>query len=142
MFNLEFYGVNFDNISKVNYLVRENEGDTIIGIFNHSMYPYIRSYFDDDEIRRRAWQKKLYYDVSKGHIVSIELICEDFNNKEFIDNMRRLENFTNLENLNILFSRTSDYEYMKHKLANLHSYKIKIYVLDQNFPYLSQIRGI
>lgn len=138
MNDLMFYGENFDNNAIVKNLLGRNEQEFLLDFFNNSNYPYKRSYFDDDEVRRRAWQEKLYYDLFKGHIDSIELICED-NHKEFLDKMEELKSFPKLENLNILFSRTADYESLRQNLP-LHLYNVKIYVLDHNFPYLSQIK--
>ena len=133
-----YYGEYFDMDSKLNNLLREDERANFSYIITNSNYPYKRSYFNDDEVRRRAWQEKLYYDLFKGHVDSIELICED-NHKEFLDKIKRLENFPKLENLNILFSRTKDYESLRHNLP-LHLDNVKIYIFDHSFPYLSQIK--
>ena len=135
---LEFHGEIFDNTRIVNNLLRRDEQNYFLSILNNSKYLYIREDFEADEVRRRAWQEKLYYDLFKGHVVSIELLCED-NHKEFLDNMKKLEKFPKLENLNILFSRTSDYESLRYDLP-LHLDNVKIYVFDHSFPYLSQIR--
>jgi len=136
--DLEFYGILFDNASKINYLLRKVEQDSLQNILNHSKYPYIMMDFEEDEVRRRVWQEKLYYDLYDGHVVSIELICE--NPEEFLDNIQKLNVFKNLVFVNVLFFHYRDYESIKSNLTSLHHNKVKIYIFDDSSPYLKQLK--
>jgi len=141
MFDLEFYGVTFDNKSKINYLLREDERDSLLPILNHSKYPYTMLDFEEDEVRRRAWQERLYYDLYNGHVVSIELVCED--SADFLENIKILSDFKNLKNVNLLFFHFRDFESVKDSLIMKKSIQIlsrgKIYILGNNSPYFSHL---
>jgi len=94
--------------------------------------------FEEDGVRRRAWQERLYFDLYSGHVVSIELVCED--STDFLDDVKILSNFKSLESINLLFFNFRDYENIRANLTSLYHNKLKIYALDGKSPYFRQIK--
>ncbi|MHA1932969.1 MAG: hypothetical protein ACW96X_10535 [Promethearchaeota archaeon] len=139
VFDLEFYGFTFDNTSKINYLLRESERESLLYFLNRSKYPYTMLNFEEDEVRRRVWQEKLYYDLYNGHVGSIELICE--NPTKFLKNIDRLKIFKNLKFLTIIFSQNISFSLIEKLLVkpNIDEVKLKAFIFYPLFPFIREL---
>lgn len=129
-FELEFnYDFKLSNSEVITTLLVEGEQKLILDTFNSSKYPYIKANFEDDNVRRRLWEKELYYDFFKGHLNSIELMYSYSNSTEFYNNLQKLRNLRELRNLNIinLNGFDIDYNYIKSVLNGTSIETVKVY---------------
>lgn len=129
-FELEFnYDFKLSNSEVILTLLVEGEQKPILDIFNSSKYPYIRANFGDDKVRRRVWDKELYYDFFRGHLNSIELVYNDSNLLKFYSDLQKLKSLKKLESLNLikLYGSDIDYDYIKNILSNTSIETIKVY---------------
>lgn len=74
------YNVKFSNFDIIDILLEKNEQNALLVILNNSLYPYKKLNFEDDEVRRRVWNKMLYYELYEGNLTSVELVCDNINN--------------------------------------------------------------
>ena len=130
-------------------LLVEDEQTPFLSIFISSEFPWLNLNFQADIIRRRTWEEELYFHILDGHVISIELYYDPHNSEKFYDNLQKLKNFKNLNNLNLLISSDySDHMYnlIKNSLLNIKNdfdlNKLKnvlIYDISEKFFYLNKI---
>lgn len=119
------YDLSLLDVAKM-LLVDEEQGD-FIHIIESSEFPYIELNFQADEVRRRYWNRQLYFNFSEGHVKSIEILYDLDNLEAFHDNLDRLKTFAQLKCLNFIFLGKSKYNF-KGRLSTLNSLeKINIY---------------
>lgn len=107
-----------------------------------SQYPYVKLDFQADEVRRRVWEGKLYYEFFEGHIMSIELLCDVHNLLNFYENLRKLKSFKELKHVNFLFFCKYEYSLTKISLLKTSAEVIKVYEFfnDSRIPNLRILR--
>ncbi len=135
MDNLQFnYGVEFTLSEIANFRLCENERNPFLGIMNTSTYSYEEGNFEDDTIRRRYWNNKLYYNIFRGHVLSIELLCDTSPSVLFYNNLKKISSFSFLKDLNLLFFCEYKYDHIKKDIRDLDFLKrIKVYEFYKSF---------
>lgn len=136
------WDANFDLSEIVRTLLYEEEQEDILDIFNASKYPYEKLDFQADIVRRRFWRKRLYYEFHEGHVMDIELLCDNENLSAFYKNLEKLNTFKRLRSINLLFFCKYDFDLVKDILLNTAADKIKLYEFykDSPVPFLRIIR--
>ena len=131
MHGLQFdYGgvINFRLSDVAKILLVDNEQNPFLDIVNTSDYPYIQEDFSSDEVRQRSWEDKLYFETFRGHVDSIEIDLDRFNEKVFYRKISNLKNFLKLEVVNLLCWSKYDSALVKQALTRTKSIKlIQIY---------------
>jgi len=133
----------FSNLELVQTLLVEKEQSIFLEIVNSSIYPYIKLNFETDEVRRRSWEEKLYYEFFEGYVNSIELYCDISNSKRFYEDLEKICNFQRLRHISILFFCGYKYNLVKNRLLSLRfAKKIKIYEFFKNinFPTINELK--
>lgn len=129
---------NLSDIAKV--LLVENEQNYFLEIANSSPYPYTQLDFASDEVRRRHWENKLYFETYRGHIYSIEIELSRFNEEKFYKNLKDLKNFSKIELVNLLCWKKYNSSLVKQTLLHTKSIKlIQIYEFFKLPPNLLEI---
>ncbi len=100
-------------------LLNKEEQEYFLDIFDSSNYPYIKLDFEADEVRRRIWEKKLYFELFKGHVINLELYCDTTNLIRFYSHLDNLTNFKKLNHVNLLFFCGFKYNLVKTKILNI-----------------------
>lgn len=138
------YEANFNLSEIVRTLLYEEEQEDILDIFNASKYPYEKLDFQADIVRRRFWRKRLYYEFHEGHVMDIELLCDNENLPDFYKNLEKLISFKRLRSINLLFFCEYDFDLVKDTLLSTAADKIKLYEFfeDSPVPQLKILRYI
>lgn len=120
------YELDIDDISK--YHIHQSEQKPFLKVVKDSDYSYHRLDFQSDEIRRRIWNKKLYYFIFGGHLINLEL-CIDNNNPEKInEQLEILGQLPYLECINILFLiKQNNLMNIRRRLQNFNFKDLKFY---------------
>lgn len=139
------YGVDFSISEMVYTLLNEGEQEYFLKIIDTSSYPYIKLNFEADEVRRRVWEKKLYFNFFNGNVVEIELYDNNMSNANSLKkNLRRLKKFKNLQKLNLLFFRGYPSNLIRTRVSELKAFrslkKAKIYEFDEGNPIPVQVK--
>ena len=127
MSKLEFYGVNFKVSYIITTLLRDEEQKIVSNILLNSQYSYVRLDFQADIVHKRLWREELYYEFFEGHVVDLELLCEESKEKEFYENLNAIRHLEKLEHLNLLFFCDIKYNLLT-VLRNLKNLK-KLYLM-------------
>lgn len=137
------YNVSFGSSEVLATLLYEDQQEHIVNIFESSLYPYIKLDFQADEVRRRIWEKQLYYELHRGHVLDIEILCEDSHSKAFYENLGKLKNLKELRCINVLIFCAYDHLYVESQLLQTVAKKINIYEFLRNkrFPEIWKIRS-
>lgn len=99
--NLQFqYNFNLNILGVAKMLLNDEEKSDFIHIIETSEFPYIKLDFQADEVRRRVWERQLYFEFSGGYVISIEILYDLDNLKTFHSNFGRLKTFNKLKHLN------------------------------------------
>ena len=125
---------NFNLSEIVRTLLYEEEQEDLLDIFNASKYPYEKLDFQADSVRRRFWQKKLYYEFFEGHVMDIELLCDNENLSDFYKKLEKLKSFKRLRCINLLFFCEYDFDLVKDTLLSTAADKIKLYEFFEDSP--------
>ncbi len=128
------YEANFNLSDIVRTLLYEEEQKDLLDIFNASEYPYEKLDFQADSVRRRFWQKRLYYEFHEGHVMDIELLCDNENFPNFYKNLEKLKSFKRLRCINLLFFCEYDFDLVKDTLLSTAADKIKLYEFFEDSP--------
>jgi hypothetical protein len=124
------YDFTLNSSEIIRTLLITDEQEAILDIFNNSEYPYFQGNFEDDTIRRRVWDKKLYYDFFRGSLDSIELLYISASKEEFYRNLEKIKIFKNLRYFNLIsfYGSSIDYNYIKSILVDTNIETIRTYV--------------
>ena len=132
------YGIKFSISEMVYILLNEGEQEHFLKIIDTSSYPYIKLDFEADEVRRRVWENKLYFDFYCGNVVELELYYNSSNANILKENLRRLKKFQSLRKLNLLFFCGYPNNLIRTRVAALKTFgslkKVKIYEFEEGSP--------
>ncbi len=126
------YNYNFSILDASKMLLYEEEQSNFIHFIDSSEFPYTKLDFQADQVRRRFWDRNLYFEFSVGHVISFEVLYDLNNLKEFHNNFERLKNFSRLKHLNFLLFNDSELDF-KNKLSTFHSLeRVNVYRFKDN----------